>query len=151
MKRNTTFSFLFIFGIFPLIIAGCNSPEQSSGKNEDSSNAREAIYSDQPPVIAFTENEHDFGAIVEGELITHVFKFSNSGGSDLIISDVKTSCGCTASDFTREPIKPGGTGVIKLTFDSHGQMGYQNKTATIETNTVSNQVFLRIKATVKNQ
>ena len=119
--------------------------DSASAKN----NSSEAIYSDEPPKISFVENEHDFGEITEGEMITHIFKFSNSGGADLLISDVKTSCGCTVGDFPREPIKPDGTGVIKLTFDSRGQMGYQNKTATIETNTSPNRTFLRIKATVK--
>lgn len=153
MKRNNTFSFLFIFLIFLLIIVGCNSHSQRSEKNADSANtlnnSNESVHSDEPPKIVFIENEYDFGELKEGEMITHAFKFSNSGGSDLIISDVKASCGCTASDFPREPIKPGGSGIIKLTFDSRGQIGYQNKTATIETNASTNRVYLRIKATVK--
>jgi len=134
-------------------MVGCNSQSQRSEKNVDSANAQnssnEAVNSDEPPKIVFIENEYDFGELKEGEMITHAFKFSNSGGSDLIISDVKTSCGCTASDFPREPIKPGGTGVIKLTFDSRAQIGYQNKTATIETNASPDKVFIRIKATVR--
>ena len=102
------------------------------------------------PKIDFKENEHNFGEIESGEIITHAFKFTNTGGTDLIISNVITSCGCTISEFPAEPIKPGGSGYIKLTFDSKGRIGYQNKTATIETNSIPNKVFLRLKATIKN-
>ncbi len=151
MKRINFLSTLIIFGISISLFTSCNQTPGAANKSK-------AITSELPdessktggiPKINFRENEHDFGNIVAGEKITHAFRFTNTGNADLLILNVSTSCGCTVSEFPKEPIKPGKSGVIKLTFDSRGREGYQNKTATIETNTASNKVFLRLKATVK--
>ncbi len=151
--KQVIFKSAFIFiGILFLIIAGCNNQAEVKEEKKPvvkSNLPHESLGSSDMPKIYFKENEHNFGEIIQGEIITHAYKFSNTGGADLIISDVKASCGCTATEFPKEPIKPGETGVIKLTFDSRGRMGYQNKTVTIETNTLPNKVFIRLKATIK--
>ncbi|MCB2222177.1 MAG: DUF1573 domain-containing protein [Bacteroidetes bacterium] len=102
------------------------------------------------PVIAFDKTEHDFGKLIQGEKVTYNFKFKNSGQSDLLISQVHSSCGCTVPDFPREPIKPGDTGLIKVTFDSAGRSGIQNKSVTIVSNCQPNKTVVRIKAKVIN-
>ena len=151
--KQTSFNLALLFlGLFLLTLTACNNQTKVQEANDSivkSKLPNESLGSSEMPKIYFKENEHNFGEIVQGEIITHAYKFSNTGGADLIISDVKTSCGCTASEFPKDPIKPGKTGVIKLTFDSRGRMGYQNKTATIETNTIPNKVFIRLKATIK--
>lgn len=151
MKPVKHFSILIAFVIGFILLSGCNQAPNSEEKTETfkSGLPNESLGTDDMTKIYFEKNEHDFGEIIAGETITYAFKFSNTGGADLIISDVLTSCGCTVSEFPKEPIKPGKSGVIKLTFDSRGRVGYQNKTATIKTNTVPDMVFLRIKATVK--
>jgi hypothetical protein len=151
MKRKRTFALLLFSAIISSMLVGCNSQESKEEKTTEvkSQLPKESLGSADMPKIYFKENEHNFGEIIIGEIITHAYKFSNTGGADLIITDVKTSCGCTASEFPKDPIKPGETGVIKLTFDSRGREGYQNKTATIEANTLPNKVFIRLKGTIK--
>lgn len=100
------------------------------------------------PVIEFKVKEYDFGKLIQGEKVTYSFKFKNTGDSDLIISQVNTSCGCTVPDFTRDPIKPGEEERIKVSFDSKGRNGFQNKVITVLTNCQPNKTVLRIKAKI---
>jgi len=100
------------------------------------------------PKFQFKSQEHDFGKLIEGVKASFKFKFKNVGGSDLLINQVKTSCGCTASSYTNEPIPPGGTGVIELTFDSKHQLGKNFKNATVIANTQPNIIELKIRAEV---
>ena len=69
--------------------------------------------SDKLAVIQFNKTECDFGKILQGEVVSYTFHFTNTGNVPLLISSVEKSCGCTASDFPREPIAPGETGDIK--------------------------------------
>lgn len=100
------------------------------------------------PEITFEEREHDFGKVYAGEKVSYVFKYKNTGKADLIVSNVSTSCGCTASNYTKEPLKPGSEGEIKITFDSKGRSGRQAKTITVSTNAQPGTYSLRIKADV---
>ncbi len=63
----------------------------------------------------------NFGSIKDGEIVSHEFEFTNTGDGDVIISNVQASCGCTTPDWTKDPIKPGKTGVIKAVFNSSGK------------------------------
>ena len=98
--------------------------------------------------ITFETMEHDFGKIREGEKVTYRFKFKNAGKVPLKITDVKPSCGCTASDYTREPVPPGGEGYIEVVFDSQGRTGTQQKTVTVFANTDPPSFLLRFKGEV---
>ena len=100
------------------------------------------------PKFKFVTTEHDFGKLIEGVKVSFKFKYKNIGGADLIISQVKTSCGCTASSYSKDPIPPGASGVIELTFDSNRQPGMNFKNATIVANTQPNIVELKISAEV---
>ena len=100
------------------------------------------------PVITFDKESHDFGKVTQGEKVTFNFKFKNTGKSDLLITSVNTSCGCTASEFPREAIKPGEQRSLRVTFDSQGRKGIQNKTVTVVSNCQPDTKVLRIKAMV---
>lgn len=100
------------------------------------------------PVIKFEEEEFDFGTINEGDKVEHVFKFTNTGESELYIIDVKPSCGCTVPDYTKTPVAPGNSGEIKLEFNSSGKPGEQNKSVTVKTNTAEGEYQLKFKASV---
>ena len=100
------------------------------------------------PIITFTENAHDFGDIIQGDSLTHVFKFKNSGTAPLVISEVITTCGCTAPTFTKEPVMPGKTGEILITYRSAGKQGLQNKIITILSNSTNTPVRLSIRVNV---
>ncbi|HNY60084.1 MAG TPA: DUF1573 domain-containing protein [Bacteroidales bacterium] len=100
------------------------------------------------PVIAFEKQTHDFGRLVMGEKVSYTFRFTNIGEADLIISHVSTNCGCTVPEYTKEPVKPGETGNLSVTFDSKNRKGFQNKTITVITNTQPNSSELNITAMV---
>ncbi|HXA01379.1 MAG TPA: DUF1573 domain-containing protein, partial [Cytophagaceae bacterium] len=100
------------------------------------------------PIVTFTEIAHDFGDIIQGDSVMHVFHFKNSGTSPLIISEVITTCGCTAPKFTKEPVMPGKTGEIFITFRSAGKQGLQNKIITILSNSTNTPVRLSIRVNV---
>ena len=98
--------------------------------------------------IEFTEKSRDFGDITQGDVVKHVFKFKNTGTEPLILSNVITSCGCTATEWPREPIAPGGTGEINATFNSKGKMGKQNKVITVVSNNAEGSARVSIIANV---
>lgn len=100
------------------------------------------------PVLTFEETEFDFGDIKKDEVVSHIFKFTNTGKSDLIISNAKASCGCTVPEYPEEPIAPGATSEVRVEFNSKGKSGPQNKTVTITANTVNPTNFLKIKGVI---
>ncbi|MBX9852800.1 MAG: DUF1573 domain-containing protein [Cytophagaceae bacterium] len=103
------------------------------------------------PIITFLEKAHDFGDIQQGEKVEYVFKFKNTGTQPLIVTDVVTTCSCTAKRWTKEPIPPGNTGEVILTFDSAGKQGIQNKVITILSNAANaiERVSIRVNVMPK--
>ena len=94
------------------------------------------------PIITFEEASFDFGDIYQGDKVEHVFKLENTGTQPLIITNVQTTCGCTATEWPREPVMPGETASLKVDFNSAGKSGRQNKVISIISNATSpiNQV-----------
>jgi len=102
------------------------------------------------PVITFEEAEYDFGTIKQGEVVEHVFKFTNTGKSPLIIESATASCGCTVPQPPTEPIAPGESSQIDVKFNSAGKMGQQNPTVTVRANTQPNIVKVAMKGNVES-
>ncbi len=100
------------------------------------------------PVAVFESVDHDFGTINEGQKVIHVYKVKNTGDAPLIIQSAQPSCGCTAPDWTKDPIPVGGSGFVKAEFDSKGKPGINNKTITVTANTWPKTTTLRFKAMV---
>jgi hypothetical protein len=100
------------------------------------------------PSFEFDEVEHDFGTINQGDVVEHVFTFTNNGEAPLIIQSAVGSCGCTVPTYTREPIPPGESGELTVAFDSKGKADLQNKTVTLTANTWPKKTMLRVKAMV---
>lgn len=98
--------------------------------------------------MTFAENAWDFGTIDEGDAVTHIFKFTNTGDNPLIIDRCKGSCGCTVPQCPKEPIAPGEEGEIEVKFNSKGKKNKQTKTVTINANTVPEQTRITISANV---
>ena len=86
------------------------------------------------PSFTFEEETYDFGDIYQGDVVEHVFEFENTGTEPLIITNVKVTCGCTATNWTRDPILPGEQSSIKVKFDSAGKIVRQNKVISIVSN-----------------
>jgi len=94
--------------------------------------------------ITFEEETHDFGDISQGDKLEYVYVFENSGTEPLILSNVLTTCGCTATDWPHDPIAPGRSGEINVTFDSSGKMGKQNKVITVVSNAINSQERIKL-------
>lgn len=103
----------------------------------------------QQPVITFDKTTHDFGKINEADgRVTTVFEFKNEGMIPLILSNVRASCGCTTPKWTREPIAPGATGQITVTYNPNGRPGRFQKSITVTSNTETPTTRLYIKGEV---
>ncbi len=86
-------------------------------------------------VIEFAEKKYDFGTVsADAKPVVHEFEFTNTGTSPLLIVSASASCGCTRPKYTTEPVKPGKTGKIKVTFLPAGQKGYVSKDIKVRTN-----------------
>ena len=114
---------ILLAGIFAF--SACSN---SSSDDEEVSTANVGVNKSSLPVLTFAQDKFDFGTITQGEVVSHFFKFKNTGKSNLIITDAHGSCGCTVPKWQKEPIKPGDSGVIEVTFDSFGKSGAQKKT-----------------------
>jgi hypothetical protein len=89
----------------------------------------------------------DFGDIKQNKPVTHTFRFTNNGDGPLIISSVQASCGCTVTDYSKDPVPPGAEGYVKATYNA-AKLGVFNKTVTVNANTPGEAVMLTIKGTV---
>ena len=102
------------------------------------------------PKISFTTVEHDFGSIKEDKgLATTVFEFKNTGDQPLILNNVKATCGCTTPEWTQEPVAPGKSGSIKVTYNPQNRPGAFTKNVNVFSNTEPSIVVLTIKGTVE--
>lgn len=98
--------------------------------------------------ISFSEEKHDFGTVSYKKETTCAFEFSNSGKTMLIINDVKTSCGCTVPEWSKEPIRPGVNGTIKIKYDA-AFPGVFHKTVEVFYNGAGSPANLEIKGEVE--
>ncbi|WP_449400623.1 DUF1573 domain-containing protein [Chryseobacterium wanjuense] len=109
-----------------------------------------ALASNQPlTTIALSENNFDFGNIKKGDKVEHVYEITNTGTNPLVISEVKPGCGCTAPDFTKEPIMPGKKGKITLHFDSSNFDGNVQKYADVFANVEKTPIKLTFTANIQ--
>ncbi len=95
--------------------------------------------SNNGPDLSFKETTHDFGDITQGDVVEHVFAFENTGNEPLILSDVKTTCGCTAPSWPKEPVMPGESAEMTVKFNSRGKMGRITKVITVVSNAGANK------------
>ena len=108
-------------------------PNSPIGKVKGAESAPVVSVSDSIPAttLAFEHDTYDFGKIKQGDKVKHEFYFTNTGPHVLVIENVKPTCGCTAVDWTKDPVPPGGRGRIEAQFNSAGKMGAQLKHVTI--------------------
>lgn len=102
------------------------------------------------PDVSFTKTVHDYGTIFVGGDGNCEFEFTNTGKEPLILSSVKSSCGCTVPSWPREPILPGKKETIKVKYDT-GRVGPINKSVTVMSNAKTSPVVLRITGNVVKQ
>ncbi len=131
MKNSILKAALLVFGLFLFSALTANKAQAQAS-------------------FQFEKEIHDFGTVPSGsDTLWYSFKFKNTGMAPLIISDIKTACDCTLADWSKSPVLPGKSGVIKAGFKLKGKSGVFNKALTITANTSPAISILTIKGTVK--
>lgn len=145
---------LMLAAVGALLFTSCkdnnnNASEKVKAENVESAAERDAqatVY----PKMEFEESEHDFGNIPKGKNVEHTFTFTNTGQAPLVITNARSTCGCTVPTWTKEPIQPGETGEMLVKFNGSGN-GQVTKTVTVSANTEAGTERLRIKAFVETK
>lgn len=102
------------------------------------------------PKIAFDNTDHDFGMISDDNPVSHEFKFTNTGKTDLEIGNIVGSCGCTVPALEKKTYAPGESGTIKVTYNPHNKQGPQHTTVTVNSNDPASPVqVLNVRSAVK--
>ena len=108
-----------------------------------------AVMAQKGPVVSWTEASYNFGEIKEADgPVTHKFELTNTGDAPLVITYVKPSCGCTTSDYTKEPIMPGAKGFVSATYNPQGRPGPFNKSIDVTTNSKPEVTTVKFKGNV---
>ncbi|OQD42035.1 DUF1573 domain-containing protein [Croceivirga radicis] len=142
---------LYVFALGAMLIGATSCKDKASTKivadNVETASTRDEA-SKKVPVMQFEKSEHDFGTIENGTPQETIFKFTNTGDAPLIITDAKSSCGCTVPEYPKNtPIAPGDSGELLVKFNGTGQ-NQVTKTITVTANTAKGSELLRIKAFV---
>ena len=128
-----------------------NSNFGVAGKTTNAEKTEKAEKQDGPE-ISFKETNHNFGNIPFKGNGSYEFVFVNTGTEPLILTQPKSSCGCTVPEWPKQPILPGEQNVIKVTYKNTDRPGNFNKYVTVFSNAVVNkEVKLYIKGTVEPQ
>lgn len=150
MKRKQ----ILIITILVLTFCSCGKNERSNkiGVSEiyNPATAEDSKPKEDMPVITFEKTEHDFGKVLNGERLSYVFKFTNTGKKNLVIQGTESSCGCTTTVPPKAPIRPGETGEIKVMFDSKTKQGITTNTVVVIANTYPAYTILKVNAEVVN-
>lgn len=142
-------SILMMAAVAAMIFVSCKdkAADKVQSQNVETAAAKEAQAS-KFPVMTFDETSFDFGTIAAGDVVKHEFTFTNTGDAPLVITDTRTSCGCTVPSWPKESIAPGESAKMLVQFNSTGKKNMQNKSVTIMTNTKKGTEIIRIKANV---
>ena len=148
MKKT---AILAIFFTAFFVTISCTTNDAKAKINEENleqARSRDTEIQKGAATIAFDKVEYDFGTVNEGDIVETTFKVTNAGKIDLIITNAQASCGCTVPTWPKEPIKPGASADIEVSFNTSGKPNRQNKTITLTTNTESGREILTLKGSV---
>ncbi|MEO9531681.1 MAG: DUF1573 domain-containing protein [Crocinitomicaceae bacterium] len=123
-----------VLGLFmAMLFVSCTG---NSGADTEQRRIDYAEFIDNPTEMSFEEMDYNFGEVKEGTQVKYTYKFKNTGDQNLILINVKGSCGCTVpEEWPKNPIAPGETGEIKVVFDSQDRVGNVRKNVRVEANT----------------
>jgi hypothetical protein len=99
------------------------------------------------PLISFVETEYNFGTVKSGVEAIHYFVFTNSGSKPLVISNIRSSCGCAVPGWPKIPIESGRTDSLRVEYNTRVK-GVFDKTISVYTNDARGMAELRIKGNV---
>jgi hypothetical protein len=139
-----------IFLITPLLFL--NSCKDKAVDKINKENVQMATERDSQivfPSISFDKTLHDFGDITNGTPVETIFSYTNSGRSPLVVTDIKSTCGCTVPQgWSKSPLMPGESSQFSVKFNGKGS-NKVSKTITLTTNTENGREQVRITAFVK--
>lgn len=132
--------------IFFLYFLSCNLNE-SANKNHIYIPSKNNNRSEQPN-IKFSNLDLNFGTVEKGQIISSYITFKNDGKRDLVISNVKSSCGCTIANWPKNPIAPNNSDSLLLELNTSSLNGKIMKTVTIISNSKPNTKVITINAQI---
>jgi len=142
-----------ILGLSALCMVAFSSCKEDAASKVKAENVevaaeRDAVSGDFP-VITFDRTDHDFGEIENGTPVETVFSYTNTGKAPLVITDIKSSCGCTVpQDWSKEPLAPGASANFTVKFNGKGA-NKVSKTVTVTANTEKGTETVKISAFIK--
>tara|TARA_B100000029_G_scaffold508932_1_gene596959 strand:+ start:1662 stop:2150 length:489 start_codon:yes stop_codon:yes gene_type:complete len=140
---------LFLISLFVLLSCGDDPFSKVKSENVEMAVVRDNT-SSKIPVMTFDKKVHDFGVIENGTPVETIFSYTNTGESPLVITDIKSTCGCTVPrDWSREPLNPGESSQFTVKFDGKG-VNNTSKTVTIAANTATGRETVKITAFINN-
>lgn len=157
---------LYIFSLLFTVLMACNSGNKALREDARASlegadisevmpelgdadlNEVKDVFAGPTTTADFGARVHEYGTVVSGDVVRHTFVIKNTGKEQLVLSNVKPSCGCTTPEWSRDPIPPGGEGKIDVEFKTAGKSGQQIKTVTVTANTDPAQTVLTLKGKV---
>ena len=142
-----------ILGLSAMCLIAFTSCKENVAKKIEETNIAAAAERDAVaskfPVLEFDKKEHDFGEIEAKTKVETTFKYTNTGDAPLVITNIKSSCGCTVpQDWSREPLLPGDKGEFTVKFNGSGS-NKVSKTITVTANTEKGSEIVKISAFVK--
>lgn len=133
MKKCLSITALMLFTLSAVFAQEANNTKANENPNA--------------PKISFDKTVHDYGTLFVGGDGNCEFEFTNTGKEPLILSSVRSSCGCTVPSWPREPILPGKKEKIKVKYDTN-RMGPINKSITVMSNATNSTEVLRISGNI---
>lgn len=143
--------FYFLIAFIGLTAISCkqNAADKVNDSEAEYAKERDRLAKVGFPEMTFTSTEYDFGKVDEGTKVSGSFEYTNTGKSDLVVTSVTASCGCTVPEYDKDKaIKPGEKGTINFVFDTSGKPENQHKTITIICNTKNEKETVTIKGYV---
>ncbi len=128
--------------LITLLLAACVGPQATKTTGG-------AVFDISPEILASrADTLVDIGTLRSGEVVKYDARLRNTGSEPLVIKRITTSCGCTSTEYEKQPIAAGGEGAFSFRFDSRGMYGMQMKLIEIETSTSEIPYKLRVRSEV---
>ena len=142
--------FLGLSALCMVAFMSCKEDATSKIKSENVTQAAERDAAEvEFPILTFDKTEHDFGEIENGTPVETVFNYTNTGKAPLVITDIKSTCGCTVpQDWSKDPLAPGESSKFTVKFNGKGK-NKVSKTVTVTANTSKGKETVKITAFVK--
>jgi uncharacterized membrane protein len=154
IKKNTlktsAISFFLAFTVTFLLTSCGNDPfSKVETKNVEVASQRDAVATNFAE-MTFDKTSHDFGTINDGQAQETMFSYTNTGDTPLVVTDIKSTCGCTVPQgWSRQPLSPGESSQFTVKFNGKGA-NKVSKTVTVTANTKKGRETVRISAFINN-